>query len=243
MKFGKLTVKNNFKIYNIMKIVAIIPARGGSKGIPRKNLINFLGKPLMQWSIEAALKSKYITDVVVSSDDDEILNEAKKNNSVFRIKRPSELAQDNSKTEPVLAHVLESLKDRDFDFLILLQPTSPLRTSKEIDLAFEKIVNSNANSLISVCELEHHPYKSFKIDDKGYLKGIINNDFPFFPRQELPKTYRANGAIYIIKVEDFLKHKSLLTNKTIHYKMSQEQSLDIDTLDDLKSVEDNVKYR
>jgi N-acylneuraminate cytidylyltransferase len=217
-----------------MKIVAIIPARGGSKGIPRKNIINFLGKPLIQWSIEAALKSKYITDVVISSDDDEILNEAKKNNNVLIIKRPIDLAQDNSKTEPVLVHVLESLKDIKFDFLILLQPTSPLRTFKDIDLAFEKMFDFKANSLISVCELEHHPYKSFKIDDKGYLKGIINNDFPFFPRQELPKTYRANGAIYIIKVKDFIKNKSLLTDKTIHFKMNQEKSLDIDTLDDLK---------
>ncbi|MEO9570952.1 MAG: acylneuraminate cytidylyltransferase family protein [Polaribacter sp.] len=217
-----------------MKVIAIIPARGGSKGIPRKNLVNFLGKPLMQWSIEAALKSKYITDVVVSSDDDEILNEAQKNKEVIAIKRPIKLAQDNSKTEPVLTHVLESLKEIKYDYLILLQPTSPLRTSKDIDFAFEKLLNSKATSLISVCELEHHPYKSFNIDEKGYLQGIINNDFPFYPRQSLPKTYRANGAIYIIKVNDFLNKNTLLTDKTIHFEMSVETSLDIDTLEDLK---------
>lgn len=219
-----------------MKIIAIIPARGGSKGIPRKNLVDFSGKPLMQWSIEAALKSNYITDVIVSSDDDEILNKAQKNKEVLAIKRPIEFARDNSKTEPVLTHVLESLKDTKFDYLILLQPTSPLRTSKDIDFAFEKILKSEATSLISVCELEHHPYKSFNIDEKGYLQGIINNDYPFFPRQELPKTYRANGAIYIIKVNDFLKKKSLLTDKTIHFEMTIESSLDIDTLEDLKRI-------
>ncbi|ARV05505.1 acylneuraminate cytidylyltransferase [Polaribacter sp. SA4-10] len=217
-----------------MKVIAIIPARGGSKGIPRKNIINFLGKPLIQWTIEAALKSKYITDVVVSSDDDEILKEAKKNKEVLVIKRPFELAQDNSKTVPVLTHVLESLKEIKFDYLILLQPTSPLRTSKDIDLAFKKLLSSEATSLISVCELEHHPYKSFKVDEKGYLQGIINNNYPFYPRQELPKTYKANGAIYIIEEEEFIKKKTLLTNKTTHFEMSTESSLDIDTLDDIK---------
>ena len=217
-----------------MKIIAIIPARGGSKGIPRKNLVNFSGKPLIQWSIEAALKSKYITDVIVSSDDDEILNIAKKNKEVLAIKRPIELALDNSKTEPVLTHVLESLKEEKFDYLVLLQPTSPLRTFKDIDVAFEKLLNSKATSLISVCELEHHPYKTFNIDENGYLKGIINNDFPFYPRQVLPKTYRANGAIYIIKVEEFMKENTLLTNKTIHFEMSIESSLDIDTKKDLR---------
>lgn len=217
-----------------MKVIAIIPARGGSKGIPRKNLVNFSGKPLMQWSIDAALKSKYITDVVVSSDDDEILNLAQLNEEVIVIKRPKELAQDNSKTAPVLTHVLESLKEVKFDYLILLQPTSPLRTAKDIDLAFEKLLNSEATSLISVCELEHHPFKSFKVDEKGYLQGVINNDYPFYPRQSLPKAYRANGAIYIIKVNNFIKDKRLLTNKATYFEMSIDASLDIDTIKDLR---------
>jgi CMP-N,N'-diacetyllegionaminic acid synthase len=217
-----------------MKVIAIIPARGGSKGIPRKNLVNFSGKPLMQWSIDAALKSKYITDVVVSSDDYEILNVAQLNEEVLVIKRPKELAQDNSKTAPVLTHVLESLKEVKFDYLILLQPTSPLRTAKDIDLAFEKLLNSEATSLISVCELEHHPFKSFKVDEKGYLQGVINNDYPFYPRQSLPKAYRANGAIYIIKVNNFIKDKRLLTNKATYFEMSIDASLDIDTLKDLR---------
>ena len=217
-----------------MKVIAIIPARGGSKGIPRKNLVNFSGKPLMQWSIDVALKSTYITDVVVSSDDDEILNVAQANKGVLAIKRPIELAQDNSKTAPVLTHVLRSLNGIKYDYLILLQPTSPLRTAEDIDLAFEKLLNSEATSLISVCELEHHPYKSFKLDENGYLQGIINNDYPFYPRQSLPKTYRANGAIYIIKVNDFIKDETLFTNKATHFEMSVEASLDIDTIKDLR---------
>ncbi|WP_375241414.1 cytidylyltransferase domain-containing protein [Polaribacter sp.] len=217
-----------------MNVIAIIPARGGSKGIPRKNLVNFSGKPLIQWTIDSALESKYITDVVVSSDDDEILNEAQKNKQVFALKRPVELAQDTSRTEPVLTHVLDNLNEIKYDYLILLQPTSPLRTSEDIDFAFEKLLNSQATSLISVCELEHHPYKSFRVDEKGYLQGIINNNYPFYPRQELPKTYRANGSIYIIEVEAFVKKNTLLTNKTTHFEMSIESSLDIDTINDLR---------
>lgn len=222
-----------------MKVVAIIPARGGSKGILKKNLINFLGKPLIQWSIEAALKSKFITDVVVSSDDDEIIEEAKRNKNVITLKRPKELAEDNSRTEPVLLHALENLKDKKYDYLILLQPTSPLRTFDDINLAFNKLKESKANSLISVSDIEHHPYKSFKINKKGFLQGIINNDFPFSPRQELPKTYRANGAIYIIKVKEFLLSEKLLTSSTTYFEMSKDNSLDIDTLEDIKQVEKN----
>jgi CMP-N-acetylneuraminic acid synthetase len=216
-----------------MKVIAIIPARGGSKGIPKKNLVNFLGKPLLQWSIEAALNSKYITDVVVSSDDDDILRISQKHKNVIPIKRPKELALDTSRTEPVLAHVIESLKGTTFDYLILLQPTSPLRKSDDIDEAFNKLLASYANSLISVCSNDYHPYKSLRINNEGFLEGIINNEYPFFPRQELPQTYSANGAIYIIKVKDFIKNHSLITSKTLYFKMSIERSLDIDSKIDL----------
>lgn len=216
-----------------MKVIAIIPARGGSKGIPKKNLVNFLGKPLLQWSIEAALNSKYITDVVVSSDDDDILRISQKHKNVIPIKRPKELALDTSRTEPVLAHVIESLKGTTFDYLILLQPTSPLRKSDDIDEAFNKLLASYANSLISVCSNNYHPYKSLRINNEGFLEGIINNEYPFLPRQELPQTYSANGAIYIIKVKDFIKNNSLITSKTLHFKMSIESSLDIDSKIDL----------
>ena len=215
-----------------MKVLAIIPARGGSKGIPRKNIVNFRNKPLIQWSIDAALESKYITDIVVSSDDDEILDYSNNSNGVICLKRPSELALDNTRTEPVLVHTLDNLKTK-YDYFILLQPTSPLRTSEDIDSAFLRFLNSKSSSLISVCSLESHPYKTFIVNDKGFLQGIINNDFPFFPRQKLPIVYKPNGAIYIISVSEFLKNKSLFTDKTIHFEMSKMKSLDIDSLEDL----------
>lgn len=217
-----------------MNVLAIIPARGGSKGIKRKNLIAYKGKPLLKWTIDAALNSNFINDVVVSSDNDEILALANNNKGLITLKRPKELAEDNSRTEPVLKHVLESLSQSDYSHIILLQPTSPLRTVEHIDDAFKLLNNSKANSLISVCSLEDHPFKSFKLDQNGFLEGIINNDYPFYPRQILPKTYKANGAIYIIKVDEFKKNYSLLTDKTIHFEMSKESSKDIDTVEDLK---------
>ncbi|GAB7256605.1 acylneuraminate cytidylyltransferase family protein [Polaribacter sp. OB-PA-B3] len=216
-----------------MKVLAIIPARGGSKGIPMKNIINFRGKPLMQWTIEAALQSNYITDILVSSDSDEILEVAKKNKDVLLLKRPNYLAEDSTRTEPVLKHAITSLQNKKYDYIILLQPTSPLRDSKDIDASFKKIEKHNADSLISVCNVEHHPYKTFKLDKNGFLKGIINNDFPFSPRQILPETYRANGAIYIIKTKKFLEKELLITDNTIDYQMSKLKSLDIDTKEDL----------
>lgn len=216
-----------------MKVIAIIPARGGSKGIPRKNIVNFKGKPLIVWSIEAALKSKFISDVYVSSDDDEILQISKISADVNIIKRPSVLAQDNSKTEPVLMHVLNSIDSSVYDYVILLQPTSPLRTAEHIDAAFYKLLESKADSLISVSELEHHPLKTFTINPKGFLEGIVNNDFPFSPRQSLPKAFRANGAIYIVEVASFLKKNVLITNRTTHFFMNNQESVDIDSNKDL----------
>ncbi|RCS27063.1 acylneuraminate cytidylyltransferase family protein [Polaribacter sp. WD7] len=219
-----------------MRVLAVIPARGGSKGIPKKNIINFFGKPLLHWSIDSAIASKFITDVAVSSDDDHILQIAKQNKEIIAIKRPIELAKDTSKTEPVIVHALNHLGKNNFDYIILLQPTSPLRTSEDIDLAFQRILKSKADSIISVCEEEHHPYKSFKVDDEGFLSGIINNEYPFYPRQKLPKIYRANGAIYIIKTQIFSKSESLLTNKTTFFEMSIERSVDIDKIEDIEKI-------
>ena len=219
-------------------IIAIIPARGGSKGLPKKNISPLAGKPLISYSIEAALRSKYISDVVVTSDDDDILKIAQEHD-VSSIKRPYSLAQDNTKTEPVIFHTLENITEK-YDIIILLQPTSPLRDEHDIDLAFEAFIESEADALISVKKPSHSPYKAFTQTKDGYLKGIINNDYPFMPRQELPMSYYPNGAIYIIKTKEFLKHQSLFCAKTIPYEMSELKSIDIDSLDDLKYVEKNI---
>jgi len=225
-----------------MKILAIIPARGGSKGIPKKNLIDVAGKPLIAWTIEAAIDSKAMHTIVVTSDNKEILDYSATYKNVINIKRPTSLAEDSSPTEPVISHVLDTLPNvRNYDYLILLQPTSPLRTSKDINAAISLVFKSKALSLISVTEPTHHPLKSFIKDKNGYLKGLVNDNFPFMPRQKLPETFQPNGAIYIVEVKEFLKNNKLFTDKTISYKMSAEKSIDIDTLEDIKKLEHQIK--
>ncbi|MGQ3679144.1 MAG: acylneuraminate cytidylyltransferase family protein [Tenacibaculum sp.] len=216
-----------------MKIISIIPARGGSKGLPGKNIIDLAGKPLIAWTIEASLKSKYITKTVVSSEDDNILDIAKKNGSEI-LKRPKELALDTTPSEPVIEHVLNSIEDiNKYNYLLLLQPTSPLRDAADIDSAIEKLKEKAATALISTKTIDNKILKAFKNNKKGYLEGVSNNDYPFMRRQDLPIVYMPNGAIYIVKVEDFLKSKQLFTDKTISFEMSEEKSLDIDTMEDL----------
>ena len=216
-----------------MKIVSIIPARGGSKGLPGKNIIDLAGKPLIAWTIEASLKSKYITKTIVSSDTEEILNISKQYGAEI-IKRPDELALDTTPSEPVILHVLENIKNIDeYEYLILLQPTSPLRTDKDIDNAIEILIEKKALALISTKEVENKILKAFKNDVSGYLEGVANNEYPFMRRQDLPKTFMPNGAIYIVNIKEFLKTKRLFTNKTISFEMSEEKSFDIDTKEDL----------
>jgi len=219
------------------KILSIIPARGGSKGLPRKNIADLAGKPLIAWTIEASLNSEYISKTIVSSDDDEILNISKKYNADI-IKRPDELALDTTAIEPVIKHVVEELKieNLEYDYLVLLQPTSPLRYAKDIDNAFDMLFKNNATALISVCEIDNKILKAFKQNKDTFIEGISNNKYPFMRRQDLPKIYLSNGSIYIIKIDEFLINNSFHTNKTISYIMNEIKSIDIDTQGDLENV-------
>lgn len=227
-----------------MKVIAFIPARAGSKGIPNKNLIDVAGKPLIQWTIEAAQKSNKIDTVVVTSDGDSILDFSKKFKGITILKRPNNLALDNTPTVPVILHAIEELKISadEYSHLILLQPTSPLRDDKDIDKAIQSLNNSNATALISVVEPNHHPLKSFVKNSEGFLEGLVNNTYPFTPRQELPDAYLPNGAIYIVNLKAFKKYKSFFTDKTIQYIMSVDKSIDVDTTEDIKQIENQLKY-
>lgn len=224
------------------KILAIIPARGGSKGLPKKNILDLMGKPLIAWSIESSLASKYITKTVVSSDSDEILAISKKRGA-YTLKRPKELASDTASSESAVINAIIKLKDEgeEFDYLILLQPTSPLRNSEDIDKAIKLLFSSDATALISVCETDNKILKAFKQNEDGYIEGISNNSYPFARRQDLPTIYMSNGAIYIIKIDEFLKSQTLFTEKTISYKMNKIESLDIDTIDDLKEAQNYIE--
>jgi len=221
------------------KILAIIPARGNSKGLPKKNTLNLGGKPLIAWTIEASLDSSYITKTLVSSDNDEILDIAKAYGAVT-LKRPGEYATDTASSESVIEHAIKNI-DEYFDYLVVLQPTSPLRTAKDIDSSFRKIIKEAATSLISVCNTSNKILKAFKENDSGYIEGISNNEYPFVRRQDLPRTYMSNGAIYIVKVSDFLKLKSFYTGKTIAFLMDEVSSVDIDSQSDLQKAENYLR--
>jgi len=222
------------------KVLAIIPARGGSKGLIKKNTYPLAGKPLISYSIEEALKSKYISKIIVSSDDDETLKISEKYN-INLLKRPSKFSSDSSTSEDVILHVLQSLDVNDiFDILVLLQPTSPLRTATDIDNALKLLIENKATGLISVNNIGVKPFKSYFKDRQGFLSGVHNNKSPNMRRQDLPDAYLANGAIYAVYISEFLKFKLLITNETVTFVMNIENSYDIDTLEDSKKIENII---
>jgi CMP-N-acetylneuraminic acid synthetase len=222
----------------IQKIVAIIPARGGSKGIPRKNIRLLAGKPLIAYSIEAALNSKYINRVIVTTEDKEIAGISRKYGAEV-IERPEGLAKDNSQTIDVVKHILENLKKNENytpDIIALLQPTSPLRTEKDIDNVIELFANNKCGSVISVCEAIHPVYWTFTIEK--YLKPLFSWDYILNKRrQDLPKTYILNGAVYITSLDNLYKYNSFFNRKIIPYIMQSKKSVDIDEKVDFEFVE------
>jgi len=211
-----------------MEIVAIIPARGGSKGIPRKNIKQLFGKPLIVWTIEHAKKSRYIGRITVSTEDKEIAEISKKCGAEV-IERPEELAKDETPTIDVIFHVLEVIKAENFEpgLVVLLQPTSPLRNAQDIDNAIELFLKNDCESVVSVCEVEHSLYWSFEIENR-YLKPIFGGKYLNMRRQDLPKVYTPNGAIYVSTPEILRKYKSFYCSKTIPYIMPPGRSVDID---------------
>ncbi len=221
-----------------MKILAVIPARGGSKGLPGKNIMDVAGKPLIAWSIDAALAAKKISKTLVSSDGEEILRVAKQYGAEI-LKRPDALATDNAGSEGLILHALEGERKSGnvYDYVMLLQPTSPLRDAADIDAAVAQLKSSQVKALISVYTPEHTPYKAFKMNSEGRLEGLVDNKTPFMRRQDLPKTFMPNGAIYLIETAEFEKTGSLFCEEgTVAYEMSREKSLDIDTMEDVAAV-------
>jgi CMP-N,N'-diacetyllegionaminic acid synthase len=224
------------------KILSIITARGGSKGLKRKNVVDLAGKPLIAWTIEASLDSKYITKTIVSSDDKEALDISKEYGANV-VRRPDDLSSDSATSESVIKHTIDYLESMGemFDIVILLQPTSPLRNSKDIDSAFEIMFNSDATAVISTSEFDNKILKTFLETPDGFLKGVSNNEYPFMRRQDLPAVYMSNGAIYIIDVNIFNKNLSFITDRTASYLMPANKSFDVDSESDLLSIEKLIK--
>ncbi len=207
--------------------LAVIPARGGSKRLACKNILPLAGKPLITWSIEAAKKSRYLDEVVVSSDDSEILSIAKQN-SLKTIKRPDRLAHDTASSIDVIKHTLSIFSN--YDYIVLLQPTSPLREKRHIDEAIELLACQKADGVISVCEVEHSPLWSNTLGKNNSMSGFLDQKLLNLRSQELKEYYRLNGAIYIAKRELLLTHNTFFLEKNIYaYIMEQRESVDIDT--------------
>ncbi len=229
-----------------MKVLAVIPARGGSKGIPRKNIHLLAGKPLITYTIEAALQSQYRLRVVVSTEDEKIAEVAQAAGAEVPFLRPAELARDDTPTFPVIQHALQWLEQHDDyqpELVVLLQPTSPLRGSEHIDQALELILSSEADSVVSLCEAEHSPYWMKKVDAEGRVSPFIVTEGEYTQRQALPKVYRLNGAIFVTRPEVIMRENRLLGDDTRAYIMDQGDSIDIDTELDFKLAELLIKQR
>ena len=219
-------------MYKNKKFLAIIPARGGSKRFPNKNILDLNEEPLIGWSIKAGQNSKYIDKVVVSSDSDKILDISKKY-KVDILKRPNILATDTATTIDVLKHTIENYKD--YDYLILLQPTSPLRNEKHIDEAIELLDKKNADAIIGVTEIVHSPLWSNTLDEDLNMSNFLRDEVKSKRSQDLEKYYRINGAIYICKIDKFLEENNLFLKENIFaYVMDRKSSIDIDEEIDFK---------
>jgi CMP-N-acetylneuraminic acid synthetase len=218
--------------------IGLITARGGSKGLRRKNILPVGGTPLIGWSIKAALNSQLVDRVFVSTEDREIADESLKLGAEI-IPRPIELAADTSRSEDVIAHAIKFLEEQNmcFDTIVLLQPTSPLRTSNHIDEAIELYRRKSADSVISVFEPDHTPIKAYVEQNDGSIVGLFSPSAPYSRRQELPRAYQPNGAIYAFSVTKFKEYNQIPRTNVYPYVMSEHLSVDIDTLDDLLNVE------
>ena len=223
-----------------MKKIAIIPARGGSKGLQGKNYKLLNGRPLISYTIMAALESRTFDKVIVSTDSEEIAEIAKKNGAEVPFMRPQILAGDTASSDAAIMHALnfmEVVEGEKYDCVCKLQPTSPLRTKEDIREAFALLLEKNANSVVSVCECEHSPLWSGVITEDLRIDNFMRKQLAVTNRQQLQNYYRLNGAIYISKVDNFKKNECFFGENSIAYIMPKERSVDIDDILDFKFAE------
>ena len=214
------------------KTLGLIPARGGSKGVPRKAVLAMAGKPLIGWTIEAALAAEGLDRVVVTSEDAEIIEVARAFGADVPFVRPAELSADDTPGMEPVTHALHWLqREQGYtpDWVLLLQPTSPLRTAGDIDAAIRMATERGADSVVSVTEAADHPWWTKRLDDEGQLHDFVEQTGGAVRRQELPDAYALNGAIYLARRDRLLRDRSWYGERTLAYVMPPERSLDIDT--------------
>jgi CMP-N,N'-diacetyllegionaminic acid synthase len=232
---------------NNKKILAIIPARGGSKGVPGKNIKMLAGKPLLAWTIETALSTSCLDRVILSTDDPEISKIGKQYGAEVPFLRPAEFAADDTTDMPVYEHALGWLKDKEKfipDIIVWLRPTTPFRTTEDIEKAVDLLIDKRPDWVRSVCEVEHHPYWMYKLNNgkmESFVDGIDVKDY--IRRQLLPPAYRLNGVVDVAWPSTILEKKLLYSGVIEGYIMPVDRSLDIDTAMDFKFAETYMKYK
>lgn len=217
------------------KVLALVPARAGSKGLPGKNIRPFCGKPLLQWSVEHALFSRSVDKVVVSTDSEEFADVARKCGAAVPFLRPESLASDTATSVDVILHAVDFLEERGeaFDILVLLEPTSPLRMPEDIDNALGLLFSApEAESVVSIARTEaHHPAFLMRKKAVGFLEPYLP-DFKVVRRQDISPLYFLDGTVYVSWIEALRRRKSFYHEKTLGYEVPKYKSFEIDDLDD-----------
>ena len=208
-------------------VVAVIPARGGSKGLPGKHLLEAGGKPVIAWSIEGAQASRHIDRLILSSEDAEIIGVARRWGCEVPFVRPADLAGDTAKIEDALIHALDALGN-EYDYLVLLQATSPLRAAEDIDACLDMCARTNAPACVSVTLPEKSPYWMYRVGDDGRMQRLLEEGAEFHRRQDLPPVYGVNGAVYVAEVPWFRENRTFLHPETRAHVMPSERAVDLD---------------
>lgn len=234
---------------NNKRVLVIIPARGGSKGLPRKNVKNLAGKPLVAWPISAALGCKEVDRVVISTDCMEIANLAKKWGGEVPFLRPDDLSSDDASSMDVVIHAIEEIERQGdyFDYIIMLEPTSPLTESNDLSNALKLLIesSSSAETVVGISCIEAtHPEFSVKKDQDGLIKpAFIENFSSLKRRQDIDELYFLEGSLYISSVEAFKKQKSFYGDKTLGYIVPRWKSFEVDELVDFYCIEAILNHR
>ena len=230
-----------------MKVLGIIPARGGSKGVPRKNIKLLCGKPLLAYTIESALNAKLLTRTILSTEDEEIADIGMGCGVEVPFLRPKELAEDSSPTLPLVLHALENLESggEDFDAVCLLQPTNPLRRSADIDNCIELLEKTEADSVISVLPVppEYNPSWVYWKGEDGSLGLHTGESEPIPRRQDLRPAFHREGSVYVTRTDVIRTQQSLYGTKILGYEISPEFSSNIDTQNDWQEIEQRISLR
>ncbi|MEO1814736.1 MAG: acylneuraminate cytidylyltransferase family protein [Acetobacterium sp.] len=208
-------------------ILAVIPARSGSKGLKDKNIKKLNGKPLLAYTIEAAIESSVFKEIIVSTDSETYADIARQFGAHVPFLRSAVLAEDSASTNDVITEVLDWINREKFSQFMLLQPTSPLRTANDITNALNLFTEKKANAVVSLCEVDHSPMYTGLVPENLRIDSFLSKDISY-RRQDLPKYFRLNGAIYLSDIDYFLKYKNLYEEKCFAYIMDKRRSVDID---------------